>query len=356
MKKASIVVTIALFGAALWLLLGNSYNQNTLTSIEIEDSNPSSDSEINSQPQELALNTQGEKSSIVTSKTPLSHDQMEFAHSLRGTDIDGALSSDLHGNLVLNQQVRDFFDYFLSASDELGAEAAIGELQRYITDYLPTKAAGDARNLLANYLRYKQFESQTQQQPLLGENLQNEQLLDLIRNNFLELKLKRDELFSDGENSALFGLEDAYQEYTLSSLEILADDTLSEDQRNVKMTELQDSLPAELQQSQTQSNVQVEQQKDIDQLALVHQDDSAYHQALVDKGLSQPKANELVGYRQNQRQFNTTYQQYQTASAGLDPNSKDYQIKLDNLKAQYFIEPSDRTKAGLRDLLIEQDN
>ena len=47
-------------------------------------------------------------------QTPASLPDQNFARSLAGTDIDGALKADGNGELILDLGVRDFFDYFLS--------------------------------------------------------------------------------------------------------------------------------------------------------------------------------------------------------------------------------------------------
>src|SRR3990167_5576093 len=44
---------------------------------------------------------------------------------LQGTEVDGELGSDSAGNLRLNLGVRDYFDYFLSAADSAGLDAAV---------------------------------------------------------------------------------------------------------------------------------------------------------------------------------------------------------------------------------------
>ena len=80
---------------------------------------------------------------------------MAISAALEGTHIDGALSSDAQGNLILNLQIRDFFDYFLSIADDVGPEQAIAEIQRYSQQYLPEPANTQALELLGNYLRYK---------------------------------------------------------------------------------------------------------------------------------------------------------------------------------------------------------
>ena len=281
--------------------------------------------------------------------TPESHDQIEFAQSLEGTDIDGALKVDKNGLLILDQDVRDFFDYFLSAADELGPEAAISEIQRYIDTYLPEAAAIQAHKLFSGYLSYKQYEFQLRQQPLEGAQLSSDSL-QLVRENFEALKNKRRELFSLEADEALFGLEQTYQEFTLQSLELFADEAITDEQRMFQLAELETSLPPELQASRAQDASHRVEQKQFDQLSAQHSDDAAFHQALTDQGISQIKADELVTYRQGQQRFDQTYQRYRTAVNALNKNDAQYQQSLNQLQASFFIDPEQVTQARLRDL------
>ncbi|MCH2189518.1 MAG: hypothetical protein MK188_01155, partial [Gammaproteobacteria bacterium] len=199
--------------------------------------------DLNSKPE--VISTVPVERMIATVSTPTAHDQIEFAQSLQGTEIDGSLRVGADGLLILDQGVRDFFDYFLSAADELGPEAAIAEVRRYIDDFLPESAAIQAHNLFANYLRYKKFEFELQQTPLNGAQLDADSL-QLVRENFESLRDKRSRLFNDQEDEALFGLEQIYQEYTLSTLELFADQTITDEDRMDRLAGLEAALPSEL--------------------------------------------------------------------------------------------------------------
>ncbi len=285
--------------------------------------------------------------------TPSSHDQMTFSPSLRGTDIDGRLKVGADNKLVLDQGVRDFFDYFLSASDELGPEAAIGEIQRYIDTYLPSEAGQHAHQLLANYLRYKQFEFGLQSQSLVGKSGIDIDALDVLRSSFQSLKQKKSELFSESESQALFGLEEAYQDYTLATLELFSDDALSDEQRQAKIDQLERDLPPKLQSSRSDDARHRQEQASIVSLSQNLKDDAEYHQALRSRGLSQHKADELVSHRQQQQQFEDIYQRYRRSAAQLDVEEDGYTQSLKDLRRSFFTNPEQHTRARLRDLSVK---
>src|SRR5690554_7854100 len=89
-------------------------------------------------------------------QTPSIPDGAPIAPSLAGTDIDGALQADENGQLIVNLEVRDFFDYFLSTVGEVSPETAIGQIQQMARQHLPESAAQQALALLDQYLDYKQ--------------------------------------------------------------------------------------------------------------------------------------------------------------------------------------------------------
>ncbi|MDX1561004.1 MAG: lipase chaperone, partial [Marinobacter sp.] len=88
--------------------------------------------------------------------TPESLGPHPFAASLSGTEIDGALTADGNGELVINLEVRDFFDYFLSTVGEVSPETAIQQIEAMARNHLPEPASTQALALLDEYLAYKQ--------------------------------------------------------------------------------------------------------------------------------------------------------------------------------------------------------
>ena len=76
--------------------------------------------------------------------------------SLLGTEVDGELTADAQGHLVLTRRVRAVFDYFLSAIGEEPLSTVRARLAAYIHGKLPPVAAQEALLLLDHYLAYKQ--------------------------------------------------------------------------------------------------------------------------------------------------------------------------------------------------------
>ena len=287
---------------------------------------------------------------IAIYSTPSEHDQLVAFASLDGTNIDGALRADENGNLILDVGVRDFFDYFLSVSDAVGVEQAIFEIQRYALEYLPASANKQVLEVLNNYLRYKQAEYQIQQTPISKESLSDSDALVLLRRSFTQLKETRQTIFTPDQSQALFGLEDIYANHTLSSLEIMADESTSDQQKRDQMSALEAQLPPELSASITQTKNDRRRQFDIENTIASSTDEAHIYEKLSAQGLEQTQIDAIVSRAQQQKNFNAVYQRYQSEKRGLDKNSKHYAIQVTELQKAFFLNPEDLTQAKLRDL------
>jgi lipase chaperone LimK len=76
--------------------------------------------------------------------------------SLDGTDVDGRLVVDAHGDLVVSPEVRRFFEYFLSATGEDEDAAIRRRVEAAIDARVPPRAAAQARALFDRFLAYRE--------------------------------------------------------------------------------------------------------------------------------------------------------------------------------------------------------
>lgn len=347
---ASLLLTVLTL-SALFLLIRNheqADDQVPLASVIVGNDSAESRQIIKS-----SRGGMGEPSSIVS--TPTEHDQLIISEALEGTSIDGALRADANGNLILEIGVRDFFDYFLSIADDVGAELAIAEIERYALTYLPEPASYQATELLANYLRYKQTEFQIQQIPITQETLNDSDALQLLRTSFNQLKQKRQTLFSPEQDYALFSLEDTYADHTLSSLELMADQSTTDEQKREGLRDLESQLPTEVSASFIETRENREYQQNIETELASVKDDAQVYETLRLQGIEQQQIDSIIARRQQQRQFDSTYQRYQAeknslTADGLELGTDAYQARLRVLQNQFFSSPEDRTQAALRDL------
>lgn len=294
-----------------------------------------------------------EQDEIIIS-TPSEHDQLIISPILEGTSIDGSLKADRAGNLVLDIEIKDFFDYFLSTADDIGPEQSIAEIQRYAQSYLPEPARSQALELLDNYAQYKQTEFQIHQVPITQADLNDSDALQLLRSSFEQLKSERQSLFSPEQDQALFGLEDSYAAHTLTTLEVMADDSTNDEEKRAQLRVLQSQLPTEISASFEKTQADRQRQALIETAVNSQQDDAQVYESLSEQGLAQSQIDSIVSRRQDQRAFNAAYSRYQQQKRALGErladNAERYQAELAELQNRIFVNPSDRTQAALRDL------
>lgn len=291
-------------------------------------------------------------------RTPEIQDRANFAASLEGTYIDGALVSDQQGNLILSIDVRDFFDYFLSASDEIGPEAAIDEIVRYAQEYLPEKAAQQSVEILRNYLRYKKSDLELQSRPIANYDLSDGDTQNLLTEYFLSLKEIRSGLFNQQVDRALFELEDSYSSFTLASLKLRSDASLTTQQREQELAQLRAALPVELSRSYSnQKQVKLTQEK-VSALIKSDIDDAQLYDELLAQDYSKDNAQRLISDRQQKKIFEQRYASYRIArqqaleeitKQGKSQNQSDQAELVRQLRKAHFINSEDQTRAALRD-------
>lgn len=76
--------------------------------------------------------------------------------SLEGTDEDGALRVDEHGDLVVGPEVLRLFEYWCSATGEESVDAIRRRIARSIEARLEGRAAAKAKDLLDRFLAYRE--------------------------------------------------------------------------------------------------------------------------------------------------------------------------------------------------------
>lgn len=289
----------------------------------------------------------------VKASTPKEHDQLLVSPSLEGSHIDGALQSDQNNQLILSIKIRDFFDYFLSTADEIGPEIAISEIQRYANQYLPEPANTQALELLEKYLRFKQTEYQIQQTPIAQGRLSDQGAIALMRESFESLRLSRQNIFSTEQDRALFALEDSYAEHTLSTLELMGDETLNDQQRSQGLTDLEAQLPVQLSSSVSETNVANERAESVRNLIGSELDNAQVHSQLIEQGFSNQKADDVISRRQQQQDFDLAYLQYLSKVKSLDQNQANFEAQKQGLLKRFFNSSEEQTQAKLRNLRTE---
>lgn len=161
--------------------------------------------------------------------------------SFGGTTVDGVFRLDANGNLLISEDIRRIFDYFLAAAGEEPLRASVERLRAYIAAELPANAREQALALLNQYLDYKR------ELVLLERDLPQMANLDALRQRETAVQALRARIFDSQTQQAFFAREEAYNQFTLQRLAILHNSQLDDAGKAAAVDQLRNSLPAEMQ-------------------------------------------------------------------------------------------------------------
>ena len=161
--------------------------------------------------------------------------------SLRGTEVDGVFRVDAAGHLIITEDIRRIFDYFLSTIGEEPVKSSIERLRRYIHDQLEEPARSEALAILDQYLRYKT------ELIALDRDQPRQPSVDALRQREHAVRALRASIFDPQVDMVFFGLEEAHNDYALQRLAIVHNQQLSDEEKGREIDRLRESLPEELQ-------------------------------------------------------------------------------------------------------------
>lgn len=165
--------------------------------------------------------------------------------SLKGTEIDGLYAVDDQGHLILNDDIKHRFEYFLSTLGEFELDQVLNMIKEDIHLNLQEPARSEALKLFNDYILYKKALVELEQgtDEMADFDLNNVQHM---RMQLEQLRNKRREYFSPEAADAFFGFDEIYDDYMLSKLEIMHQTQLTEAEKQAQLSALEDQLPPEL--------------------------------------------------------------------------------------------------------------
>ena len=150
--------------------------------------------------------------------------------SLRGTEVDGAITLHADGSLVMDRELLRHFDYFLG----LIGEFTLDEIRQLLIDETTRQAGGRAAASVADA-----FDRYVAMRKSLAEQAPSADLADQIER---VRAVQRDWFGADAE--AMFGDENRYVEDSVERLAIERDMTLSGAERDARLADLESTMPS----------------------------------------------------------------------------------------------------------------
>lgn len=287
-------------------------------------------------------------------RTPRTLEKGSFAPSLEGTEIDGHLRADAQGNLVLELEVKDFFDYFLSTVGEMSPEDAIAQIQSLAGRHLPEAAAQQAEALLEDYLTFKQKAFEYTQQPLAHAEAQTPeyQLAQLEKAQAALQRIRRDTMAPEAVE-AFFGLEEAYGDFTLATIKVHQRNDLSAQQKQQMIEYHRSQLPPILRRSHERVSASAARAANVEAVIQSSSSPEIARGRLQEMGLAEAHIEEIVTVLQSEESFERQYADYRQERQALARSGlagEDRERAEAALQERYFRDEQQQTWARLRDL------
>lgn len=231
-KKKIWIIAAVVITCIIALLLWLSPSKQTVLNPNTEQN-----TEAQLQAQQAGLNANGETNGLFPS------------HSQQDTEINCQMVLDASNRLVVNEQMRNCFEYFITQFGEKNLDQIKQDFKAYIGQNHKEPALSQILDLWDRYMQYRQ--SMGEITAPSGIDQEDPAYYRSIYNSTQNLRKK---FFSAYEIEGLFGTEDTYHEYTLDRMTVLADKKLSENEKALKLKALFEQLPKDWQENLEQIN------------------------------------------------------------------------------------------------------
>ena len=166
--------------------------------------------------------------------------------TFRGAQVDGALRTGLHGELVVDMALRRWIDFYLSARGEVELNELVAAMHAEMAQ-LPQPGQNQAIDLLEDYLGYLaalgNYDEEAQRR-LSGADF------DAMAGRLEWQKRLRREWLEPNVVAAFFGEDEAMDDYTLERIRLVKQGASAEE-----LATLEQTLPDELQQLRARSRL-----------------------------------------------------------------------------------------------------
>ncbi len=168
--------------------------------------------------------------------------------SQQDTEINCQLRLDHSNRLIVNEQTRNCFEYFITQYGEKDLKQIKMDFKTYIEQSYQEPARAQILDLWSRYMDYREKLGH-----LPAPNIDKGDA-KYYQSIFADMKNLRKQLFSNYEIEGLFGTEDTYHEYTLNRITILDDKNLTDAQKAEKLKNLFNQLPEDWKENLQQLN------------------------------------------------------------------------------------------------------
>ena len=332
LRYSLLSLSVLAAGGVLWLTLAST-PQGVVSRAVLNT--PTSTAQSSASSLAPTLITQQPAQLTTVAKAPIA----PFPPSFAGTEIDGRLAVDRNGHLVIEQPVRELFDYFLASIGEESIGTSIERLQGYIGTQLAEPARGEAKALLGQYLQYKS------ELVDLERRLPQISSLDGLRQREEATRTLRERVFTRDAHQAFFANEEQYNQFTLDRLAVQSDPELNDAGKAARLSQLRAELPEELQLAAT---IELQQELHRQTAALQERGGSSEElQTLRSQLVGEQAAGRLAQLDERRAQWQQRlgdYRQEQQRLAGRSELSEQARAQALTQYAQEHFSPTERLR------------
>lgn len=171
-----------------------------------------------------------------------------FSPSQQDTEINCQMRLDGAQRLLVNEQTRNCFEYFITQYGEKSIDQIKKDFSAYIRQSYKEPSLSQILALWSRYMDYRERLGGLQAPNISQDDPQ------YYRAIYDSMQNLRRQFFSDYEIEGLFGAENTYHEYTLKRMEVMNDKKLSEGEKAGKLKALFDELPQDWKENLEQLN------------------------------------------------------------------------------------------------------
>jgi len=152
-------------------------------------------------------------------------------------------SYDSNGQLIINENIKHIIEFFLMTAQKEGREQAIARLNEYISLTLPIDAANQAMEISENYLNYKN--NLLEHDFSVTGDLSDDDTIAKVKASLDAKKALRRTHLGEELSESMFGSEERYDAYSVTRVEINADKSLSNEEKNRRLANAENNLSPE---------------------------------------------------------------------------------------------------------------
>lgn len=268
------------------------------------------------------------------------------------------LPLDAHGHLRKARGVRDFFDYFMAAQNEIAAGALDVLVRKAIAAQLDAMPAqSEALELWRRYTSYRQALGHLEQLSagtLVGSASSTSgasEAIDAMQSVLDERVSLASRTLGADWSEAFFGADWQRAHYMIERLRIIRDSALTDAQKTARLQALDDSLPPE---ARAALGAEQRARETVDVVAKLRQEGMTVDQlrAKATQALGPQAAERIVRMRRDDDAWRAKYADYAAQRAGIDamglmPADRDAQVE--QLRRRIFANPAQALRAASLD-------